>query len=1457
VWFKAASLYAPISEPRDDCFVYVRTHAHKGAHAMCKLHREKQEPYRLCFVFQRQRYEYIPPQDADAERDEGDDVTGLGKGNGYIRLMKCPVKLPVAKYHASHGLDDTAVTAGKEVYGQNTLMVATPSFVELYKQQMVSPLVVFQFFTAFLWLLDEYWQFVLMQLGMILVLESATVFQRIKTFSTLNSMSSKPYKIQVFRNQKWDELSSLELLPGDLISVREAVTKVSAAVALPSGPADKKSAMAAKGALEESTGIVPCDCVLLHGAAVLNEASLTGESVPQMKDGLQVAQGEEDTPLSFDGAHRTHALFSGTQVISCHGPDKEQGKSLAARSGTSSTDPRHSPDGGCVCYVVRTGFNSSQGKMIQMIEYSQHQMTDDSKETGYALLVLLAFALIAAGYVLRKGLEKGDRTTHELLIKCVIIITSTVPKQLPMQMAMAVNTALMGLMKNGVFCTEPYRVPLAGKVNACLFDKTGTLTTDQLVLCGMMNPSGQREVTKNDVADSVSCALKPGDTVTVDGVTSKPELNGETVQVRSTGKDGRVEVERSGGDRVSLKRSHLRASLQTGSVHNQTPDHGLFSMSEACLEAQMVVAGCHALVEVGGNLMGDPIELEALKGMEWHYEATSNTARPGNWVTTEKAIENLLEQIKKLPAEDTERKATMEKQVEDARTRVSNAKSQAAKSKLRSVKIIHRHHFSPKLQRMSVVAYVDKEGFPRSQACLVKGSPEAVHGLLAPGLAPEWYERTYRELAERGLRVLALGFKCCDGTEPQLIAKETPPRDWVESGLSFAGFVAFGCKTRSDSATVLRSLMGADIATHMLTGDAPLTALHVAKEVSICSKDSGRACLLLEALPDNTVQWVRAIGEDRMPQPFRSPGVVELSRSHDLMVTEMAMTAAAEASNGELWKEVCAIQVFARMSPDGKASVIRSMQKHSGACVFMCGDGGNDVGALKQADVGLALLSGYGNTNTSDEFQSESQSGDPSKEGCERSAEDELNSQQALLAKRAKASQKLMAAEMKKIQAEMQAKQKQQMMDQVQAATARGEGVMAAMKLMKESAQQFRAELVARQKEVAAKYGSIYDKDKTANLLKEEMEAEMRSVVVRPGDASTAAPFTSRAPSVRNMVDIVRQGRCTLLSALQNQQIMMLECIITAYTLSALSVEGARSSERQMMASSWMLMIASMAFAFATPIDNMSKIRPLSSLFHRAVFVSMLGQAAIHLGCMRYASKLAIEEMGPAALKDVVDFHKKQKMIRQGQMCKDGSIPLNATAAGCPPDPSFEDDWKAWALSMLNTPFLPNLLNTVLWLVETAQMCAVTFVNYKGRPWMKGIVENHPLFLASLGCILMVAMCAWEVLPQLNELIHLAPFPDDAFRWQVMTLVFMSFGGTFIWDRLCIAVFAPEIMSAMVANAKETTWEDVMSVVRTLGKIGVCLAVYLSGNPLIWIGAFWYYRKQKQQADAREAAADA
>jgi len=209
--------------------------------------------------------------------------------------------------------------------------------------------------------------------------------------------------------------------------------------------------------------------------------------------------------------------------------------------------------------------------------------------------------------------------------------------------------------------------------------------------------------------------------------------------------------------------------------------------------------------------------------------------------------------------------------------------------------------------------------------------------------------------------------------------------------------------------------------------------------------------------------------------------------------------------------------------------------------------------------------------------------------------------------------------------------------------------------------------------------------------------------------------------------------------------------------------------------------------------------------------------------------------MGEAKLQEVVEFHKRDDEAE-------------AAAAAAIESGAEEEEWDFW--SMWEKPFLPNLMNTVIFLVETAQIIAILFVNYKGRPWMNGLMENHSLFLSIFLCVALVATCAWGYFPALNTLIHLEPFPDDAFRWQVMGLVGASLVGTFLWDRLVVAIFAKPIFSAMIDNAKRTTISDLKPILMTLLKVVGGVILLGSGNILLWIGAFYAYRRFFRQPSA-------
>ena len=216
---------------------------------------------------------------------------------------------------------------------------------------------------------------------------------------------------------------------------------------------------------------------------------------------------------------------------------------------------------------------------------------------------------------------------------------------------------------------------------------------------------------------------------------------------------------------------------------------------------------------------------------------------------------------------------------------------------------------------------------------------------------------------------------------------------------------------------------------------------------------------------------------------------------------------------------------------------------------------------------------------------------------------------------------------------------------------------------------------------------------------------------------------------------------------------------------------------------------------------------------------------------MTLAVRWATDAMGPDLLKEVTEFFRKAKAkeIDAASLCG-------------------EDDFVCQFQAYWTAPFMPNLLNSTVFLVETSQMIAVFFCNYKGRPWMKGMLENHPLFLSVFACIAGVVVASWEMVPQLNEIIQLAPFPDDTYRFKVVALVVSTIFGTFAWDRLCTALFAPHVFAAMRREAARTTLKDLQPVGLTALKIFGGVALLGTNNIfLIFAVGYYYWQWQKNQ----------
>lgn len=164
-------------------------------------------------------------------------------------------------------------------------------------------------------------------------------------------------------------------------------------------------------------------------------------------------------------------------------------------------------------------------------------------------------------------------------------------------------------------------------------------------------------------------------------------------------------------------------------------------------------------------------------------------------------------------------------------------------------------------------------------------------------------------MANQGLRVLA--FARCDHFDNAV------QHDEVRTGLTFLGLQAMIDPPRPEAAISIAACYRAGIQVKMITGDHPITALAIARQLGM--KNTHRVISGVELQNLNANQYKQLLNE-------------------------------------------CA--VYARIAPEQKLQLVEALQAN-GHIVAMTGDGVNDAPALRQADIGIAM--GLGGTEVAKE----------------------------------------------------------------------------------------------------------------------------------------------------------------------------------------------------------------------------------------------------------------------------------------------------------------------------------------------------------------------------------------------------------------------------------------------------------------------------------------------------------
>jgi cation-transporting ATPase I len=199
---------------------------------------------------------------------------------------------------------------------------------------------------------------------------------------------------------------------------------------------------------------------------------------------------------------------------------------------------------------------------------------------------------------------------------------------------------------------------------------------------------------------------------------------------------------------------------------------------------------------------------------------------------------------------------------------------------------------------------------------MLKGAPETIlpRCVFADADADlDHAESLVHSLAEQGLRVLAVARRHWDQDTIDDAETDADAVDAVAHDLELIGYIGLADTARPSARPLIEALLDAERKVVLITGDHPVTARAIARQLGL-------------------------------PSDAR-------------VVTGADLAGLDEEAHAKLAADV---QVFARVSPEQKVQIVAALQR-GGQVTAMVGDGANDAAAIRMADVGIGV-SGRGSS---------------------------------------------------------------------------------------------------------------------------------------------------------------------------------------------------------------------------------------------------------------------------------------------------------------------------------------------------------------------------------------------------------------------------------------------------------------------------------------------------------------